>query len=65
MVLEKLDLVLSDLLDAEIGMSDYIVTGDESYAGLYRDVVGQLQGHVNQLRKLTADNPVQQVRSTA
>jgi CHASE3 domain sensor protein len=59
-VLEKLDGVLSDLLNAEIALRDYSVTGNESYLDAYRDAVGPVLGHVNELRKLGADNPVRQ-----
>src|SRR5579863_5215404 len=58
-VLEKLDAVLTNMLDVETGTRGYVLTGESSYLGPYNnahDLVGQ---NLKELRELTADNPVQ------
>jgi CHASE3 domain sensor protein len=46
LVIEQLDLALSNLLDAETDLRDYIMTGDESYADPFRDAVGQVNENI-------------------
>ena len=60
LVLEKLDGLLSDLLDAETGQRGYIITGEESYLGPYNDCLAHAQQNFKALLELTADNPNQQ-----
>jgi signal transduction histidine kinase len=59
-VIETLDVVLVDALDAEIALRDYIIAGDESYVEAYRQAIGRMRGYVIELRNLTADNSIQQ-----
>ena len=59
-VLEKLDGLLSDLLDAETGQRGYIITGEESYLQPYKDGFAHVHEDLRALRELTADNPNQQ-----
>jgi signal transduction histidine kinase len=59
-VIETLDSVLINALDEEIALRDYIIAGDQPYVEVYRHASGLMDGYVTDLRKLTADNPVQQ-----
>lgn len=60
LVLEKLDAVLTDLLDAETGQRGYILTGEPSYLEPYSEALSLVDHDVKEIRELTADNPVQQ-----
>src|SRR5712672_3433562 len=59
-VLEKLDAVLSNLIDAETGQRGYIITGEASYLEPYNDARAHVNQNLAELRTLTADNPTQQ-----
>jgi signal transduction histidine kinase len=59
-VLEKLDAILTNLIDAETGQRGYIITGEKSYLEPYNDARAQVNRNVAELRVLTADNPIQQ-----
>src|SRR5712675_3188724 len=59
-VLEQLDAVLSNLVDAETGQRGYIITGEVSYLEPYNNALSRILQDFQQLRELTADNPVQQ-----
>ena len=61
-VLENLASVLSLLKDAETGQRGYIITGNESFLEPYQAAVPAIATTVNDLRKLTSDNPAQQKR---
>jgi signal transduction histidine kinase len=52
------------MTDAETGQRGYIITGSRIYLDPYLDSLGKIDGHVRQLRTLTADNPPQQERIT-
>src|SRR5258708_14217239 len=60
LVLEKLDSLQIDLIDAETGQRGYIITGEETYLAPYQDGIGGISREIRGLRELTADNPVQQ-----
>ncbi len=60
LVLEKLDAVLTDLIDGETGQRGYIITGEESYLQPYRSALSYVRQDVKELRQLTVDNPNQQ-----
>ena len=60
LVLEKLDAVLANLLDAETGQRGYIITSEETYLEPYKYAREHVHQNVAELRGLTADNPVQQ-----
>jgi CHASE3 domain sensor protein len=60
LVLEKLDGVLANLVDAETGQRGYILTGEESYLEPYNDGIKHVHENVKELREMTADNPGQQ-----
>jgi signal transduction histidine kinase len=59
-VLEKLDAVLTNLLDIETGERGYIITGEGSYLDPYNDALDRVHQNVKDVRELTADNSVQQ-----
>ena len=61
-VLERVASVLSLLKDAETGQRGYIITGDESFLEPYQAAAPAIAATVNDLRKLTSDNPAQQKR---
>jgi CHASE3 domain sensor protein len=58
-VLGQISLLLSLVKDAETGQRGYIITGDESFLEPYQGAVSNIDGAIDQLRKLTAENPVQ------
>ena len=60
LVLEKLQAVLIDITQAETGQRGYMLTGEEGYLEPYQGGSTQVHEHIEQLRKLTADNPRQQ-----
>jgi signal transduction histidine kinase len=60
LVLEKMDAVLTDLLDAETGERGYILTGEESFLEPYTRAIEHVNPDIRELRELTADNLLQQ-----
>ena len=61
----ELGLLLSQLKDAETGQRGYVITGVDSYLEPYQAAIGAIQSTLDNLRKLTADNPNQQRRLLA
>ena len=61
-VLTKLDGTLSLLQDVEIGQRSYALTGDEKFLEPYLAAVDKVVPALEQVRKLTEDNPRQQRR---
>jgi signal transduction histidine kinase len=59
-VLEQVDLVLTDLLNAETGERGFILTGEASFLGPYNEALARVNGDVKKLRELTSDNPIEQ-----
>jgi signal transduction histidine kinase len=59
-VLEKLDAVLTNSIDAETGQRGYIITGEVSYLEPYNNARGHVRQNLAELRTLTADNANQQ-----
>ena len=59
-VLESLVNVVNLLQDAESAGRGYIITGDESFIAPHQQVGNEIAAAMNELRKLTADNSVQQ-----
>jgi|HubBroStandDraft_6_1064221.scaffolds.fasta_scaffold04923_5 signal transduction histidine kinase len=59
-VLEKMDAVVTDLLNAETGERGFILTGEASFLEPYNEAFAHVYGDVKELRRLTSDNPVQQ-----
>ncbi len=64
-VLGELRNLLSALQDAETGQRGYLLTGQESYLEPYNAAVGTAGQFIDELRRLTADNPNQQHRLDA
>jgi methyl-accepting chemotaxis protein len=54
--------LLSELKDAETGQRGYIITGEDSYLAPYQSALIAIQRTLDDVRKLTADNPDQQRR---
>jgi methyl-accepting chemotaxis protein len=61
-VKEALSEVLSTLKDAETGQRGFLLTGEARYLEPYQTAVKLIDGHVQDVRTLTADNPTQQKR---
>jgi methyl-accepting chemotaxis protein len=57
--------LLSELKDAETGQRGYIITGVDSYLEPYQSALAAVKGTLENVRKLTADNPNQQRRLAA
>ena len=62
LVLEQVDAVMVDLLNAETGERGYILTGETSFLEPYDYGIEHIAAHLKELRELTVDNPVQQAR---
>jgi len=54
--------MLSELKDAETGQRGYLLTGEESYLEPYKATLTTLKTSLDDVKKLTADNPDQQRR---
>ncbi|HVB34489.1 MAG TPA: CHASE3 domain-containing protein [Patescibacteria group bacterium] len=61
-VIDTLDAVLTDLIDAETGQRGFLLTGETSYLQPYNSALAHLNSDFDRARKLTADNPSQQRR---
>lgn len=61
-VLNHLDGTLSALKDVETGQRGYLLTGDEGYLEPYQTGIGAVDQNVQEVRRLTVDNPRQQHR---
>ncbi len=59
-VLAELETTLSTIKDAETGQRGYLLVGDERYLEPYKTAISQIDGQIENLKKLTADNPNQQ-----
>jgi methyl-accepting chemotaxis protein len=57
--------LLSGVKDAETGQRGYLITGEDSYLAPYQSALATVQGTLDDVRKLTADNPNQQRRLAA
>lgn len=60
LVLEKLDALSANMIDAETGERGYLLTGQESYLEPYNGAANRVHENSKELRQLTADNPIQQ-----
>ena len=58
LVLEKLDSVSANLIDAETGERGYLLTGKESYLEPYNGASSRVHENSKDLRELTADNSI-------
>lgn len=60
--IQKLEILLSKLTDAEIGQRGYIITGKDNYLQPYYVAAKQIEREVTILRESVADDPNQQQR---
>ena len=58
-VLQRVDGLMSSLKDAETGQRGYLLTGRETYLEPYNNARADVPGELQELRRLTADNPRQ------
>ncbi|MBD6618076.1 response regulator [Komarekiella sp. 'clone 1'] len=61
-VLNQLDKVSSQLINAETGQRGFIITGEQRYLEPYSAAMKSLDQQIKELQKLTEDNPNQQNR---
>ena len=61
-VLHELDGVHAVVLGAESNQRGFVLNGDESFRGLYRLALPEVERRLDRLDGLTADNPAQQER---
>lgn len=61
-VLEKIEVVLGDMKDAETGQRGYLITGLENYLEPFNNATNRVTKNINELQRLTIDNPRQQLR---
>ena len=59
-VMQRIDGLLSSLKDAETGQRGYLLTNSESYLEPYDTARADIPGEIQELRRLTANNPKQQ-----
>ena len=59
-LLLALDNVLKLVVDAETGQRGFVITGQPEYLAPYKVAVGSLQNQIDELQRLTADDPAQQ-----
>jgi CheY-like chemotaxis protein/CHASE3 domain sensor protein len=64
-VVDQLQNVLSLLKDAETGQRGFLLTGGEPYLGPYSRARSEMQGQIDNLRLLLAENPRQRQRLDA
>jgi PAS domain S-box-containing protein len=53
------------LKDAETGQRGFLYTGDPKYLTPYTQAIGRVQPHIDELARLTADNPQERARVVA
>jgi len=58
-VINRLEMALSTLKDAETGQRGYLLTGDTTYLRPYNGAQEKALTFVNDVRRMTADNPTQ------
>ncbi|HJT10080.1 MAG TPA: CHASE3 domain-containing protein [Candidatus Nitrosotalea sp.] len=59
-VIDKLDLLLTTMVDAEAGQRGYLITGNLDYLEPYNSAASSVNNQISELRQLTLDNPTQQ-----
>lgn len=64
-VLNELDSLESLLTEAESGQRSFLYTGERIYLEPYETAITQIKPHIDELSRLTADNPRQHARVTA
>ncbi|GAB3467397.1 CHASE3 domain-containing protein [Kineococcus endophyticus] len=61
-VLTAVDTVTADLKDAETGQRGFVITGADDYLAPFTAATQAVNGHLDEVARLTADNPAQQQR---
>jgi signal transduction histidine kinase len=61
-VIEELQLLLTRLVDAETGQRGYLLTNRVSYLQPFMQAKADVQRHLTELRRLTADTPAEHAR---
>ncbi len=61
-VIDKLDDLISQVKDAETAQRGYLITGETPYLEPYQNSLPKIEKSIQDLRRLTADNPQQQQR---
>jgi methyl-accepting chemotaxis protein len=61
-VLDHIELLMSQMRDAETGQRGYVITGEEQYLEPYTNALAVIPGSLGELRRLTAASPEQQKR---
>jgi methyl-accepting chemotaxis protein len=61
-VLYQIDLLLSELKDAETGQRGFVITGEDQYLEPYNNAIAVIPGSIGELRRLTANSLEQQKR---
>jgi methyl-accepting chemotaxis protein len=64
-VRSELASLLSQMSEAEASVRGFVITGEESYLEPYNAAIAAISAMLQDLRRLTADNPEQQRRLTA
>jgi len=59
-VLYEFEQILATGVDAETGMRGFVITGKENFLEPYNHAKESIQDHIEKVRALTSDNPVQQ-----
>jgi signal transduction histidine kinase/response regulator of citrate/malate metabolism len=62
LVIEQVDRCLNSVLDLETSHRGYLITGQTDFLGLYRSAALSLDGKIEELGRLTEDQPAQQRR---
>jgi PAS domain S-box-containing protein len=57
LVIEKLDALLTDLINVETNQRGYVITGKEAYLEPYQSAIHHTHEDLEGVRRLTADNP--------
>jgi signal transduction histidine kinase len=60
LVIERLQAVLIDIIQAETSQRGYMLTGQEKYFEPYQGSIDQVDRDIEEVRRLTSDNPRQQ-----
>jgi methyl-accepting chemotaxis protein len=64
-VLEGVEAIAATLKDAETGQRGFVITGEDRYLAPYTAALGAIDGVIDNVEGLTADNPAQQKRIDA
>lgn len=64
-VIQTTDAAMAAMVDQEIGLRGYLVSGDDAFFEPYRSGVQGFDRALAEVKSLTADNPRRQARSAA